>query len=874
MIADSFQLITFLAIVALTLIFWRLFPVLALSIQRLLEFVKFKASSVPFYITHFLGLIILLLGFIGTVAWFKQVDIYSNHFFNIDGNWIKILQANLNFTAETYHRLLYITHHFIRVIFTAYLFLICFSVGQLALNLMSYVRQKFELTTLDEIIVSFFLGVGLLQILLFIVGLMGYYSFMPMFLGSLIFLVIGYPSFCRILYSSLENLTSFYLIKASSGKIVVYSALIAIFSVSAVCLIFSKGLFPGGGGDYFVHYFPYYMEVIEQGGLAPNDIWYHFYNSKGASLVFYTVSLTDPHAPQLVSLCLFAGSVLVLYSLISKMAEDSSWSWVGITIYVSGLIYTFEKTIPLGYWAEFQKQHILTASLLAGIFWMVVQLYLLTPSKRGSWSILICIVCIGLYILRPQFAPLLIIFLGILGLVAFIQRQWQKLYILIGLGVFSVSTLLAILGLNYVMTGLAEVTPFRVFWRFANQEMFSQWVSPYLMVLLGLGSSPSLGEFSQFNAETLSKLKVIPVIFRLDRIQQVLFFISVLWAIILATIAPNDFRSLTPKKSTYLGDIKIFFGKINKKINNENHEDDHKMYKNNTMNSIYIILKLVGVFLLSSVMVMLLVINQLVSLYRLYVFVFLFVIILTVIGYLFTLDCLFFNIFVRKNKSRIISFFAIFISIICLFNYISEIPLDYLNNRLNFALGNTSIANAYQTQKASWEPGIEARKIVGSSEKIWSSQVTGKYCMSPGCHLETFFSYSMGKDWHKIVLEDAETSKKLLQQQGLNYFLIDTTEAFFDVLPHSELFSPDKIDRNLQSLWTDGDVYLLTWPTSQTKPLQKKFRLQYQESINKGQVFADFKGMYEQLKIIYNLNKKSSYPLKIPDNLPPVRGWQ
>ena len=132
----------------------------------------------------------------------------------------------------------------------------------------------------------------------------------------------------------------------------------------------------------------------------------------------------------------------------------------------------------------------------------------------------------------------------------------------------------------------------------------------------------------------------------------------------------------------------------------------------------------------------------------------------------------------------------------------------------------------------------------------------------------------MGKDWHKIVLEDAETSKKLLQQQGLNYFLIDTTEAFFDVLPHSELFSPDKIDRNLQSLWTDGDVYLLTWPTSQTKPLQKKFRLQYQESINKGQVFADFKGMYEQLKIIYNLNKKSSYPLKIPDNLPPVRGWQ
>ena len=148
------------------------------------------------------------------------------------------------------------------------------------------------------------------------------------------------------------------------------------------------------------------MEVIEQGGLAPNDIWYHFYNSKGASLVFYTVSLTDPHAPQLVSLCLFAGSVLVLYSLISKMAEDSSWSWVGITIYVSGLIYTFEKTIPLGYWAEFQKQHILTASLLAGIFWMVVQLYLLTPSKRGSWSILICIVCIGLYILRPQFAPL------------------------------------------------------------------------------------------------------------------------------------------------------------------------------------------------------------------------------------------------------------------------------------------------------------------------------------------------------------------------------------------------------------------------------------------------------------------------------------
>ena len=63
-------------------------------------------------------------------------------------------------------------------------------------------------------------------------------------------------------------------------------------------MLLRRGLFPGGSGDYYTHYFYYYLEVLKNHGLAPNDVWYHYYYSKGSGLVFLGMLLTDPEAPR------------------------------------------------------------------------------------------------------------------------------------------------------------------------------------------------------------------------------------------------------------------------------------------------------------------------------------------------------------------------------------------------------------------------------------------------------------------------------------------------------------------------------------------------------------------------------------------------
>jgi hypothetical protein len=55
--------------------------------------------------------------------------------------------------------------------------------------------------------------------------------------------------------------------------------------VAGGLLLVSRGLYPGAAnGDTWEHYLHYYREVLRSGSLGPNELWYHFYFSKGAGL--------------------------------------------------------------------------------------------------------------------------------------------------------------------------------------------------------------------------------------------------------------------------------------------------------------------------------------------------------------------------------------------------------------------------------------------------------------------------------------------------------------------------------------------------------------------------------------------------------------
>jgi hypothetical protein len=182
--------------------------------------------------------------------------------------------------------------------------------------------------------------------------------------------------------------------------------------------------------------------------------------------------------------------------------------------------------------------------------------------------------------------------------------------------------------------------------------------------------------------------------------------------------------------------------------------------------------------------------------------------------------------------------------------------------------------DAYADQNAAWDEGLAIVKVVGPDVPVWSSTLAHS-CMAPGCDLQTFFSYSMGPDWHVIMFDDPPHARAALQKAGLNHFAVDVNEPFFDLLPYSPLFAPDHIQDNLALEWTDGRVYLLTWPGANTRPLPPEFIDAYVKTIQSALHFGDVAGLYGSLRDVYVKWKANpQWPIALEPGKPRPRGWQ
>ena len=142
---------------------------------------------------------------------------------------------------------------------------------------------------------------------------------------------------------------------------------------------------------------------------------------------------------------------------------------------------------------------------------------------------------------------------------------------------------------------------------------------------------------------------------------------------------------------------------------------------------------------------------------------------------------------------------------------------------LRFLTGRYSLAEAYSHQDAGLPFGginprtLAAWRQVEPGAVIWSTNVDS-YCMAPGCWVESVVSFKMSGRLDEILTASPERAKQLLQEAGLNYFLVSEDARLIDLLPYSKLFAPDTIGRYLGIKWTDGTTFLLTWVGPDTTP--------------------------------------------------------
>ena len=758
------------------------------------------------------------LGFILLTVGFKVYDPYNTLFF--DEKWLP-----------------HIVHLTIRILFCIYFFLILFCVGQLGFILIRQSGLPFTLAPSEEIAICALLGSSVLRFVMFLIGFFSGYAWPVLLALGTAALLLGTPRFVLLLSNSLTASMRYWSGETNSTEKIVVASIIGALLFAVLAVSMDKFLYPNGTGDYFSHYFPYYKEVVRNGNIWPNELWYHFYISKGFGDVFFAMVLSDLLGPQAVSQAMFILSLIIVYAMVKRMFDDRISGLAAAAVVAVGFIWTFETKIGFAYWAEFPKQHVITSVLFMGCVWISWLQLNMRRLQTTGWGIVGISTYSGLVLARPQYLMLIAVFLSLMSAYAWASNRRRCVLMYLAVLLVSAGVAGALLTFNYSITGLAEVTPFRTFWRYANQAHFAMWVSPFLMLLLDLGSSPDLGSIALPNLTQFKILKLLAAVFRFDRAGPVFGLWGIPFLIIVGCglfLLRSETKRLPLSESFWSGIATLMC-------------------------------------MLGASILVFFTVNQIGSLFRLYTFCIFPVVMIALLPFTVLR-----SVFWETRWVRAVTGLALgAVCVAAVPATLRQIPPQQRSAYSSFATGVRSMKDAYADQNAVWEEGLAIVKVIGPDVPVWSSQITGRFCVAPGCNFQTFFSFSMGPDWHIIMFDDPAHARAALEKAGLNHFAIDTNKPFFDLLPYSPLFEPDHIQDNLALEWTDGKVYLLTWPGPSTRPLPPEFAAAYLKSIQSAMTFADFPGMYDNLRDVYvKWKAKPHWPIALDLGGPRPRGWQ
>lgn len=319
-------------------------------------------------------------------------------------------------------------------------------------------------------ICAFFLGASLLAWVMLLVGAAGLYSLttallLTVPLIALAPLVVGDP-----LHAAWQELRESFRRGDWQSRLIYAACVSATVFATAAALVVRVLSADRVDNDVWEHYLHYYRAVVEQGGIAPNELWYHFYLSKGASLFFLSILLTDLLGAPLVTWTLLLPLAVILYDLLLRFTRERIWAWTGVA-----LLYMFLATQG-NFVISFHKHHFVLTAYLGMILWAVMSAPA-CKNARQRW-IYIATAAIGAAYLSfylPASGVLVLLALGglLLASLATTRREARSWAPAVVAGAVFGGASAALL-VNYVVTGLAEMTPSSLFWSIANKERFGE----------------------------------------------------------------------------------------------------------------------------------------------------------------------------------------------------------------------------------------------------------------------------------------------------------------------------------------------------------------------------------------------------------------
>jgi hypothetical protein len=762
--------------------------------------------------------LLLGLGFVLLLIWFDRTDFYHAHFFDA-GVIVKRYQVA-------------------RALFAFYLVWLVYSTGFLATSFFAVPDSLAALPWWERLPLCFLVGAGLWHLLMFAIGLAGL-DVKPVAVGlACVAMLSSVPLLTRSLRNIWINIGAIRLSLSLIGA--VQALLILVIVVTAVICFLVKGLYPAGGHDYFNHYSAFYRKVIETGSTQPNEVWYHFYYSKGCGLFFFAMLLTDPLAPQLVTAGFVGIGAVIVYALLRRATQGGILPLLGVLAFISFYIYTPGPIANMreGGWGDFEKVHELTAVLILAVVWITYRLYGSVNLPRAPWSMALHCAIASIAMLTFALPVLVGIYLtAIVAWSAFCARWGNALHALIAAAAAGF-WLLLMAAINFIYTGFPSDQLIALFWLYANLERFLAWGTLFELLYFHFGVS---GMTSQPH----------PSFWELPILLRNFLRLELWWPLVVSSIPLLMFQLWTPERRA----------RVSARFNS------HLWACLLAFMGAVILVALFGGGL-----------RQPISFYRISTFSY---------GPMLCLSLLLWHLAIGSRHK--VSPTSVTLSILTGAIFVASSAVAardggaarMFSTNLSSIVGNAaalwkgqlSIEGAYRNQQG-WPgrlpfgaiyPAMEpVLQIVGPRTRIWSFHIHS-YCMLPECNVQGLSSFRFSPSWQKVFFGSPDEAIDALKSENLNYFFFSSELQMQDVLPFAPIFSPDRIDRYLGIRWTDGVSYLLTWSSSDTVPIDPKFLAEYRKSvaIDEKQV-AFVSGQWRRISDYVGLHKSDLHGFILP----------
>jgi hypothetical protein len=732
-----------------------------------------------------------------------------------------------------------------RAVFVLLIFWLIYTAGVGSLSLVGAAGPVLQLRSLERIAICFFAGAGVWHVFLLVLGLLGLYQKGLMLAVVLVVMALSVPHLATCLRELASSLRAQFAWSQGWSLVGLRIVLPFVLVIVGGLFVLVKGLYPAGGHDYYTHYFYYYNSVVRHGSIFPNEVWYHFYYSKGAGLYFLAMLLTDPLAPQLVTTAFIGAGAITVALILRQSAASASLPWIGAILYIALLIYTPGplENLKHGGWGDLEKLHEPAAVLLLGILWITTRIDAAVPTARRLWLFALVSGVVCLVIITTVMAAVVGGFLVLLMTWA-LWRKNRPLAMAALLGATAAGlSLMAILVLNYLLTGLPLDQGILLFWPIVDLEKIQTWGVLNELLVLHWALTGYLANKVPLTPE------VAFLVFKYLRLE-------IWWPVLLMGVIGMVYAAQSRRLTAIVG------------------APDYQA----TMRSLLILVFAFTVLAVGMGIGR----QQPISFYRFSSFM-----------YAPTL-CIALICWAALPGWRDLARPAVAISlagtlVVAAFSAgavakwafkepITPIIIGHKNsfrnivvNASHFYSGRFSIKDAYQNQQG-WPgrmpwgglyPAMEqVWKLVGPRTPVYSMHIHS-YCMLPDCPVYGFMSTRVTPDMDVVLLGEPHEAIAALKRSGMNFFFFSEELQLYTPLVLSSAFSPRAIDRYLGVKWTDGTSYLLTWRDDATGPIDQQFLDSYAKRAAESPTAVSFP-VDEWRKIFAHFRKKGLHPYRLP----------